>query len=172
MAVSPAAHLGVMRGCGVDPDAFTGTLADVRPAVFRETRRLCAEVGIDVSGLTDEQLLDDWHYTIFPNVTLNLHGRGFWLFRHRPHPTDPHRMLFDFQNYVHLPAGTAHERPPHRRLRQGEDSLGEVIDQDLWNLPRVQAGMRSRGFASLLLNGQERRVRHFHRTLDRWLFGA
>jgi phenylpropionate dioxygenase-like ring-hydroxylating dioxygenase large terminal subunit len=162
----------LMRGAGLDPDAFTGTLADVRPAIAAATRRQGADLGIDYAALTDEQLLDDYHYTIFPNVTLNVHGRGFWLFRHRPHPTDPHRMLFDFQNHLHLPRGMTHERPAHRQHRHGEISLGQVLDQDLDNLPRVQAGMRSRGFQGLLLNSQERRVRHFHRVLDHYLYGT
>jgi phenylpropionate dioxygenase-like ring-hydroxylating dioxygenase large terminal subunit len=160
----------VMRGAGLDPDAFTGTLADVRPAIFRATRALAADLGIDLSRLADDQLIDDHHYTIFPNVTLNLHGRGFWLFRHRPHPTDPGRMLFDFQDYAHPPRGVGpHQRPPHRRHRHGEASLGEVLDQDLDNLPRIQAGMTSRAFSTLLLGTQERRIRHFHDVLARWV---
>ena len=125
---------------------------------------------MDLSEIRDEQLLDDYHYTIFPNVTLNVHGRGFWLFRHRPHPTDPNKMLFDFQDYMRWPASLGpRERPAHRRDVQGGTSLGIVLDQDLYNLPRVQAGMRSRGFEGLLLNRQERRIRHFHRVLESYV---
>ncbi len=159
----------VMRGCNIDPDTFTGTLADVRPAIFAATRTLCTDVGIDVSGLSDEQLIDDYHYTIFPNVTLNIHGRGFWLFRHRPHPTDPGKMLFDFQDYAHTPGGVQPPRPAPRAYHAGSTSLGEVLDQDLANLASVQAGMGSRAFRGLFLGAQERRIRHFHRTLDTYI---
>jgi phenylpropionate dioxygenase-like ring-hydroxylating dioxygenase large terminal subunit len=160
----------VMRGVGVDPDTFTGGVEDVKPAVLAASRRIGESLGMDLSALRDEQLLDDYHYTIFPNVTLNIHGRGFWLFRHRPHPTDPQKMLFDFQDYLRWPASLGpRERPAHRGDVQGGTSLGVVLDQDLYNLPRVQAGMRSRGFEGLLLNAQERRIRHFHRILDRYL---
>jgi phenylpropionate dioxygenase-like ring-hydroxylating dioxygenase large terminal subunit len=162
----------LMRGSGIDPDAFTGTMADVRPAVFKATRKLCADVGIDLSRLADEQLIDDYHYTIFPNITLNIHGRGFWLFRHRPHPTDSNKMLFDYQDFAHLPPGAAHQRPAPRDYTPGSCSLGEVMDQDLCNLPRVQAGMNSRAFTGLLLGDQERRIRHFHRTLERYVDGG
>ncbi len=47
-----------------------------------------------------------------------------------------------------------------------------MLDQDLHNLPRVQAGMRSRAFRGLLLNAQERRIRHFHRTLEHYVARA
>jgi hypothetical protein len=40
------------------------------------------------------------------------------------------------------------------------------MDEDLYNLPRIQAGMRSAGFQSLHLGEQEIRIRHFHKTLE------
>jgi phenylpropionate dioxygenase-like ring-hydroxylating dioxygenase large terminal subunit len=160
----------ILRGVGIDPETFAGGPADVKPAALAASRALGEQLGMDLSALRDEQLLDDYHYTIFPNVTLNVHGRGFWLFRHRPHPTDPEKMLFDFQDYMRWPASLGpRERPAHRRDVQGGTSLGIVLDQDLYNLPRVQAGMRSRAFEGLLLNRQERRIRHFHRVLESYV---
>jgi phenylpropionate dioxygenase-like ring-hydroxylating dioxygenase large terminal subunit len=160
----------VLRGSGIDPETFAGGPTDVKAAAIAAGRRLAESIGMDLTRLRDDQLLDDYHYTIFPNVTLNVHGRGFWLFRHRPHPTDPNKMLFDFQDYLRWPASLGpRERAPHRTDVDGGTSLGVVLDQDLYNLPRVQAGMRSRAFSGLLLNAQERRIRHFHRTLDAYL---
>ena len=128
---------------------------------------------MNLSALRDDQLLDDYHSTIFPNVTLNVHGRGFWLFQHRPHPTDPEKVFFDFQDYLRWPASLGpRERATHRRDVEGGTSLGIVHDQDLHNLPHVQAGMRSRAFQGLLLNTQELRIRHFHRTLEHYLAQA
>ncbi len=46
------------------------------------------------------------------------------------------------------------------------------MDQDLHNLSRVQAGMRSRAFGGLFLGAQERRIRHFHHVLEGYLNGA
>jgi phenylpropionate dioxygenase-like ring-hydroxylating dioxygenase large terminal subunit len=160
----------ILRSAGIDPETFEGTVADVKPAAVAAGRKTAESIGMDLSALRDAQLLDDYHYTIFPNVTLNVHGRGFWLFRHRPHPTDPQKMLFDFQDYLRWPATLGpRERPAHRTDVASGTSLGIVLDQDLWNLPRVQAGMRSRAFEHLLLNRQERRIRHFHRVLDGYL---
>jgi phenylpropionate dioxygenase-like ring-hydroxylating dioxygenase large terminal subunit len=161
----------VMVGAGVDPATFTGSVGDVQPAVQAGMRRLLTSVGMDVSRLSDAQMLDDQHVTIFPNVTFNLHARGFWLFRHRPHPSDPNRMYFDFQDWQRWSdeLGPRPARPALRHDTEGGTSLGIVLDQDLYNLPRVQAGMRSRAFEALLLNDQELRIRHFHHVLEQYV---
>ncbi len=36
------------------------------------------------------------------------------------------------------------------------------MDQDSYNLPRVQKGMNSRAYKGLLINYRERRIRHMH----------
>ena len=41
-----------------------------------------------------------------------------------------------------------------------------VIDQDAANLASVQAGMNSSGYPGLWLGDQERRLRHFHKTIS------
>jgi hypothetical protein len=43
------------------------------------------------------------------------------------------------------------------------------MDEDLYNLPRIQAGMRSAAFQDLHLGTQEVRIRHFHHTLMSYL---
>ena len=107
---------------------------------------------------------------IFPNITFNTHCNSVMVFRQRPHPTDPNKMFYDVQNYSMMPAGTEWpERPPHRQWKHGEDTLGEVLDQDASNLPMVQRGMNSTGFRGLWISSQELRIRHFHKTLDDYL---
>ena len=46
---------------------------------------------------------------------------------------------------------------------------GELLAQDTYNLPRIQAGMHSRGFEGLFLGDQEIRIRHFHETLQAYI---
>jgi hypothetical protein len=53
-----------------------------------------------------------------------------------------------------------------------EQKLHLALQQDAAAAPPVQAGMRSAGFRGLELAHQERRIRHFHRTLDEYLFGG
>ena len=45
------------------------------------------------------------------------------------------------------------------------------MDQDSYNLPRVQKGMNSRAYPGLLINYRERRIRHMHKVLDNYLEG-
>ncbi|MCG8588580.1 MAG: Rieske 2Fe-2S domain-containing protein [Proteobacteria bacterium] len=161
----------MMQTAGIDPDTFQGKAKDVRPALIAAARGGAKHMGLDVSELTDDQLIDDYHYMMFPNVTLNVHGLGFMLFRQRPHPTDPNKMLFDLQNYARVPAGKAPPRAEHEHFRHGEVSLGLVLDQDAYNLPRVQKGMHSSAFEGLHISYAERRIRHMHKTLDDYLFG-
>ncbi len=128
--------------------------------------------GKDYSRLNDDQLTDDYHYLIFPNVTLNVHADDLMLFRQRPHPTDPNQMFYDIWTYDLVPgrAGLAPSGREHKHFRHGDKSVGLVLDQDSQNLPGVQAGMNSTGFRGLG-RPQELRIRHFHKVLDDYLYG-
>jgi nitrite reductase/ring-hydroxylating ferredoxin subunit len=168
-----------IAGAGLDPDEFDGGVDDVRPAIARQIREVEGPaVGADFSELGDDQLIDDFHYTVFPNCTFNIHARFAWIFRHRPHPDDPNKMYFDFFNLVRTPAlDVPRPEHEHRQLAEGysfAEALlgGELLDEDMYNLPRVQAGMRSRAFTGLHLGDQEARIRHFHHTMDSYLEGA
>ena len=161
-----------LRGTGIDPDSFEGGMGDVRPAMQAATKKSAAAQGLDVSELNDDQLSDDYHYYIFPSLTFNTNALNFLFFRQRPHPTDPNKMFFDMQTYVRIPPGVDHPpRPIHAQYKHGEISIGLVMDQDSYNLPRVQKGMNSRSYKGLLINYRERRIRHMHKVLDNYLEG-
>jgi phenylpropionate dioxygenase-like ring-hydroxylating dioxygenase large terminal subunit len=166
----------IMERAGLDPSGFDGYLQDVRPALFEARREYGKRNGLDYGALTDEQLTDDFHYFIFPNITLNISADHFWFFRHRPDPVDPQRMFWEFQTYVRLPDGVD---PPPRPERidcvfgdGNEQKLHLALQQDAAAAPPVQTGMRSAGFKGLELAHQERRIRHFHRVLDEYIFGG
>jgi phenylpropionate dioxygenase-like ring-hydroxylating dioxygenase large terminal subunit len=157
---------------GVDMEKFEGGPAEARTAYADAIRRIAPTLGADVSELNEAQLCDDFHYTVFPNLTFNTHSLFTWVFTHRPHPTDPNRMYFDFTSLLRAPSQDL-PRPQKLQLRGADgDTLsgrcegGELMDEDLYNLPRIQAGMRSRAFESLHLGEQEVRIRHFHRVLE------
>jgi phenylpropionate dioxygenase-like ring-hydroxylating dioxygenase large terminal subunit len=157
----------------VDPTPFENDVFAVRPALIARSRELARERGWDVSALNDEQLWIDVHYTVFPNVTLNISPGHFWLFRHRPHPADPERMFWDFQEFRRIaPGGPRPERPRHVHARWGEGhekKLHLALFQDGEAAPPQQRGLGSRGFRGLLLAHQERRIRHFHAVLEEYL---
>lgn len=163
---------------GVDVASFEGDTAAARRAFADAIRSLGPATGADFSRLNESQMCDDFHYTIFPNVTFNTHSMFVWVFTHRPHPGDPNKMFFDFLNLVNTPAQDV-ERPEklHLRASNGDtvDGLcegGNLLDEDLYNLPRIQRGMNSRAFESLHLGRQEVRILHFHDTLMRYVEAA
>ena len=165
-----------LANAGIDPKTFKGGALDVRPAIAKAVREIQGPVmDADFSELNDAQLVDDFHYSIFPNITFNIFGRSAWLFRHRPHPDDPDKMYFDFFNLVRLPSADV-PRPDAEHLVAHDDLLlqpvgggGELLAQDTYNLPRIQKGMHSAGFTGLHLGKQEIRIRHFHHNMDRYL---
>ena len=169
----PRAILDAVEKLAMDP----ALLKDVNPrearlVIQRWKRANAGKLGYDCSRLNDDQLTDDYHYFIFPNVTFNLLAEFGFLMRQRPHAIDPDRMYFDLLIFRRLPRGKApRERAPHVHARHGEISLGEVVDQDAQAMPSVQRGMHSDGFSGLWLSEQELRIRHFHKTLDDYIYG-
>jgi len=162
----------IMKSAGMDPADYDEPLENIRRDVQQWKRRHGPAQGKDYSKLNDDQLTDDYHYLIFPNVTLNTHADDLMLFRQRPHPTDPDRMFYDIWTFELVPDGQEWpERPHHQHFRHGDKSIGLVLDQDAANLPGVQAGMHSAAFEGLWIGSQELRIRHFHKVIDDHVYG-
>ena len=154
---------------------FEGSPAEARTAFAEQQRKIAPSLGANLDDLDEAQLCDDFHYTVFPNMTFNTHALFTWVFTHRPHPTDPNKMYFDFWNLMNAP-GVDVPRPEKQFFSTANgDTLagvcdgGDLIDEDLYNLPRIQAGMNSRAFEDLHLGEQEVRILHHHRTLDEYI---
>ena len=160
----------------IDPAPYENDATSIRPVLIQRSRELARLAGWDVSALNDEQLWIDVHYSLFPNITLNISVNHFWLFRHRPHPTDPERMFWDFQEYRRIaPGGERPPRPPHVEAKWGdghEKKIHLALFQDGNAAPPQQRGLGSRGFRGLHLAHQERRIRHFHAILSGYVAGA
>jgi phenylpropionate dioxygenase-like ring-hydroxylating dioxygenase large terminal subunit len=162
----------IMKSAGMDPADYDGKITDIRRDVQRWKRKHGPETGRDYSRLNDDQLTDDYHYLIFPNLSLNVHADDLWIFRQRPHPTDPDRMFYDVMTFEIVPEGEEWpERARAQQWKHGDRSIGLVLDQDAANLPGVQAGMHSRGFKGIWAGKQELRIRHFHKVIDDYIYG-
>jgi hypothetical protein len=158
---------------GLDPKDFDGRVDEIRPALMKSLRATGEQTNLDFDELDDEQLWLDVHYSFFPNLTFNISPGHFWLFRHRPHPTDPNKMYWDYLNYDRIPRGSElPPRPPHREAVWGdgqEKELHLALRQDGDAAGPIQAGMHSRGFEGLHLAAQERRIRLFHKVLGEYI---
>lgn len=119
-------------------------------------------------GLTPDYLAEtgfDWH--VFPN-TIFLHPgvEAVLWYRFRPHGDDPEKCLFDIWSLERFAPGT--EPPLVREVIDDPDSYDWplIYAQDLHNIPRVQKGMKSRGFAGARPSPvQEAAISNFHRAL-------
>jgi len=169
----PPVLAAVIEPIGLDPADFAGKVTQVRRAIQLRKRALGAERGLDYTGFSDEQLSDVYQYDIFPNIIATVQMDELWIMRPRPHPTDPGKCFFDkltlkapFNASPHVGGRPEREVILRDDVLAGRASMNITIDQDLFYLPAMQAGMGSRGFTSAWLNQDESRVQHFHDWLD------
>jgi hypothetical protein len=166
----------------VDPTPYLDDLPSLRLALQRAKREQGADKGYDFSSYTDEQLTDNYHYTVFPNISFSMKPDGCIWLRAAPHPTDPQKCIFDMWYLTLFPAGVSEywsnsmgdwvsldHVVEHETGLVGEVSCGPGIDQDVAIWTTQQQGLRSRGYRDDYLPWQERRVRYFHDTIDRHL---
>lgn len=168
----PPAIAEIMRKAGMDPADYDEPITSIRRDVQKFKREHGPAQGKDYSELNDDQLTDDYHYLIFPYLSLNIHADDLWVFRHRPHETDPNKMYFDILTYDLVPKDEKWpDRPKHATYKHGDKSIGQVLDQDAFNMPNVQKGMQSDAFKGVWLGNQELRIRHFNKIIDDYVYG-
>ena len=138
--------------------------------------------GVDLKSFaTEAEVMDSILYLLFPNFAPWAGYHTALTYRHRPNGDDHESCIMDIFLLNPFPEGT--ERPADAatvRLGANEpfakavDVMGEglanIFDQDGANLPQVQRGMKASGKGTITLaNYQEVRIRHFHKTLDKYL---
>jgi nitrite reductase/ring-hydroxylating ferredoxin subunit len=148
----------------------------VREAVARVARLAYARnLGIDASKLTISEAIDPVSYSVFPNLapwpTL------YFPLTYHFIPLDDEWCYWD--TIMFLPF--VGERPPSAPMIElGPDDsfetvaslgkMGLVAQQDGDQLPAVQRGMRNLKSGLITLTEyQEQRIRHFHRTYEKYL---
>lgn len=172
----------ILRQWDLDPAAFNGRVREARAAIQQQKRKLGAERGQwQYEKLSDDQLTDYHHITVFPNISLTMSADGYQVLRPQPHPTDPEQCLFDHWFMVPVvdgvaevetPRGTRKVEPaPHETFLHGDASMGFVADQDLSVAIAQQRGLHSRGYKDSYLTGQEDRVRRLHEVINDYIEG-
>ncbi|WP_242128031.1 aromatic ring-hydroxylating dioxygenase subunit alpha [Sphingobium sp. Sx8-8] len=154
-----------------------------RKVLAQANREIFAAMdGHDYSAVSDSEVLDNFTYNIFPNfapwggLVPNI------VYRWRPW-RDVDHCLMEVRILTRTPKGTRPPKAPPMHLI-GEDEtfmtvahligpgLAGVFDQDLANLEAVQKGMKASANRRIeLAHYQESRIRHFQRTLDKYLGG-
>jgi phenylpropionate dioxygenase-like ring-hydroxylating dioxygenase large terminal subunit len=168
----------------MDPAAWRGRPAEARLELQRRKRALGPARGHHyMQRLSDDELTDYFHHTLFPNLTITgtPQDGGVHVFRTEPHPTDPGRCTFEYWALTPDIEGCAEvatvagmrpiEEAELETLVYGVDDVGDFVDQDLSVAVWQQRGLRSRGYRDARLSEQESRVRRFHEVLNDYLDG-
>ena len=180
----PAPLDDIARAWGIDPAEYNGHTGDIRAAVIKAKRELGPSRGYHMyENMTDQQLVDYFHCTLFPNLTLTMSPEQCQILRTEPDPTDPEKCIFQHwvlyppiagQKEIVTPVGTVPFKQDalQRHSTYGDGvSLGFVADQDLSIGTTQQQGLNSRGFKGCILPGQEKRIQRFHELLNDYVKG-
>jgi hypothetical protein len=135
-------------------------------------RELLESRGLDVSGLTLDQMTSADDVFIFPNFVGPIYPGSAIVFRVRPNGLDPDSSIKDTWT-LEWPRPDQPAREWTRRFYPDwtEKDWGEITNQDYSNMLEVQTGMKSVGFTGSRLNPrQESNVLHMHRVIDRYVF--
>jgi len=135
--------------------------------------------GVDLSGVSDAEMLDSLQYYLFPNF-VPWSGIGAPLvYRWRPNGDDPESCLFEVMYLFVRPSDEPPKRDTPMKLLGDDETfadapelggLGPLLDQDLDNLERIQRGLHALHKPGVTLaNYQEVRIRHVHMILDRYI---
>jgi len=181
---APAALAEAAQAWGVDPADYKGRTGDIRQAIIEAKRKLGPERGYkNYPDMTDQQLVDYFHCTLFPNLTLTMSPEQCQILRTEPHPTDPEKCIFQHwclyppvagMKEVYTPVGMAplkHDAIAYHCTYGDGTSVGYVADQDLSIGTTQQQGLNSRGFKGFILPNQEKRVQRFHELLADMVLG-
>lgn len=142
-------------------------------------KSLNEQFGLDLSQVSDTELIDPNQYTLFPNMFL-FPGIGFpMVYRVRPVGTSPDRCWFELLFLRPNPASGEIPEAPEPYIVGEHESLAEIpgfepglamaMEQDLGNLRAQQQGYKFMKRGLTLGNYQEVRIRHMHQTLDKYL---
>lgn len=138
-------------------------------------KRFAELFGQDLDHASDAEVQDAFTYNVFPNFSPWGGFQPTVVYRWRPWP-DVRHTLMEVRLLGRLKPGETAPVPqmkmlePHESFADHLGQLGVILEQDMDNLPHVQTGMEVSKTRKLqLAHYQESRIRHFHRTLDKYL---
>lgn len=140
----------------------------------KATRKTMTLKGLDVSGLSDEQMANHYGWLLFPNFFISVRAGEGTLIAPVPHPSgDPNRCIWHVTRLAWLP-------PDQREANRAElvvvEEPGtypyfEVLQQDYDQGARVQRGLRNSGLKYITLVQEEAAVAKFHSEVDKYVAG-
>lgn len=147
---------------------------DARKLLQRATRDTLTGMGLDVSGLTDDQMTDNQGWVLFPNCFITVRAGECHVIMPSPDPSgDPNKCSWHVASYMYLSddlAAMAKAEPVIVEER-GSYAYFEALQQDYEQMQRQQAGLRNSLLKHEALSREEIVVANFHGVVDRYLAG-
>lgn len=141
----------------------------VRTTLQKATRQVLAAKGLDVSGLSDDQMSDNQGWFLFPNFFMTIRAGEATTIMAFPHPSgDPNKCIWHCTAYMWLPeAFRSQYRAELVEVQErGSYPYFLALQQDYDQMQRQQAGLRNKGLTHLSLVHEELSVARFHRAWD------
>jgi len=130
-----------------------------------------------VEEFSDVEINDQAFCAVFPNF-YSWAGWARIVFRFRPNGSDPESCIMDATLLAPWPKDTPKPAPAPIHYLGPDQSwceapelamLARIIDQDCLNLPKVQAGLKSKKPPYIWYSAyQEGKIRHFHENWEKW----
>lgn len=149
------------------PDGVTA-----RALLQQATREVLTGMGLDVSRLTDDQMVDNQGWVLFPNYFMTVRAGECHVIMSVPHPDgDPNRCIWHVASYMYVPQDF---RDAVRAEALVVDTPGsykyfEALQQDYEQMPRQQKGLRNDRLDHMSLVKEEVVIAHYHSVVDRHL---
>ncbi len=143
-----------------------------RTLLQQATRTTLTHSGLDVSGLTDDQMSDNHGYLLFPNFFMTVRAGECHIILSVPHPDgDPNRCIWHVTSYMYLPPEL--EKDYRAELVEVDEPYSYpyflALQQDYEQMPRQQKGLRNERLEYLTLAKDEACIAHFHAMVDRYM---
>jgi len=133
---------------------------------------------LDVEAFSDAEMIDAMFYSVFPNISP--WGPFSELFyRFRPNGDNPDECIFEIMFFPPWPDDDTRPEPAvpidlgvddDWSLAPAMGPLFKIFQQDSFNLPKVQRGLKSQEQQEVIFASYgEAKIRHFWQNLNAWL---
>lgn len=143
-----------------------------RTLLQQATRETLTRKGLDVSGLTDDQMSDNHGYLLFPNFFMTVRAGEAHVIMSLPHPDgDPNRCLWHVTSYMWLPESlrSAYRAELVEVEQPNSYPYFLALQQDYEQMPRQQRGLRNSRLSHMTLAREEVCIAHFHAVVDKYM---
>ena len=144
----------------------------VRGLLQQATRATLTAKGMDVSGLTDDQMSDSQGWFLFPNFFMTIRAGEATTIMVYPHESgDPNKCVWHCTAYMWLPEPyrAQYRVEPVTVTERGSYPYFLALQQDYDQMQRQQKGLRNRGMSHMQLAQEEVSVARFHSVVDRYV---